>query len=160
MATHKSEQVNARTATPKARPGDVARDEWLYGYFKQGTTATAAAGDVLQMVQVQSGDIVIGGALTWDQDAGNTITFDVGDGDNADLYVDGANPTSAAGAASFWSDPSAGGGVDANHAKRYTAQDTVDVTINDGGAGTITSGVVIEMFVQIVKRLGGHVASA
>ena len=102
------------------------------GVFAVVSTYQASAlqiGDVVEMMKVQSGVTVVGGALIFEA-LGASTTLSVGDGGGvADLLA--ATSTSSAGTAQILS-----GG---KFPKKYTADDTIDIKLAGGAAtGKIT----------------------
>lgn len=121
--------TTTRTATgvaPRYQEKGVFCDVGTYEF------AAEAAGSVIQMVKVAAGVTVLDGYIIYD-DLG-TLTVDVGDGDDVDRYIDGADVGAAAGLSRF--NLGAGGLV---FPKKYTADDTIDVlTITGAATGTLT----------------------
>lgn len=98
------------------------------------TISSAPSGDdVFEMVRIPEDCTVVDVVLIVDDlDTGSAIVLDVGDGDDDDYYISGDTTAQDGGVARM----SAG-----NHPKTYTAEDTVDITV-DTAAGTFQSGDV------------------
>lgn len=107
------------------------------------TTATTAATDVIQMVQVPANHIITKGYLRW-EDLGTDVTLDCGiTGGVVDAFVDGA-VGGTAGWIRFYD--AAAPTVAADYAAGIiTTQDTVDILVIDGGSISITAGQDIEL---------------
>lgn len=86
------------------------------------------AGDVLQLFDVAAGDHVVGAAIKVVTVEGATQTFDLGDGSDADGYIDGANGN-ALGTTGMTYVESTGAVVGYAGGKFYTAADTIDLTV-------------------------------
>lgn len=92
--------------------------------------SSTAAATVIQMVKIAAGVTLLDLHIVFD-DLGTGVTVDVGDGDDVDRYIDGADVATAAGVARL----SAGTGFP----KTYSTDDTIDITILGAAAtGTIT----------------------
>jgi len=92
------------------------------------TAARAAAGatalvngDVLETIRIPAKSLVLGVGLDVTTAAGATCTIDVGDGDDADGYLDGVNANTVA----SYSSPA--DSEDYAGRKYYAAADTIDV---------------------------------
>lgn len=124
--------TTTRTATgvaPRYQEKGVFCDVATYEF------AGEAAGSIIQLVKVAPNVTVLDGYIIYD-DLG-TLTVDVGDGDDADRYIDGADVGAAAGLSRFAL--GAGGLV---FPRKYTAEDTVDLlTITGAATGTLTAVV-------------------
>jgi len=95
--------------------------------------STTAADTVIQMMKVAAGTTVLDGYIIYD-DLGTGLTADVGDGDDVDRYIDGANTATAALLTRF-----ALGAGGLTFPYTYTADDTIDIKNLGGNAtGTIT----------------------
>lgn len=109
-------------------------------YAKFTLTAALAAGDILQMVDVYKDETVLGVICkSPDIDTATNVTFDIGDGGDADYFIDGSTIGQAGGTVSSLADDVA--------PKKYTANDTIDIKIATGPT-TATSGD-IEIWVVI-----------
>ena len=107
------------------------------------TFAAEAAGSIVQMVKVAPNVTVLDGYLIFN-DLGGTATVDVGDGDDADRYIDGADVSGQVGLARFGA--GAGGAV---FPRTYTAEDTIDLlTITAAVTGLAT--LVVYMTAEAV----------
>jgi len=135
MATFTSDVV-AGNQTFKPFPGGTVGVR--YGKFT--TTAAPNVNDVYQMCDVFAGETVVDVKLkSTDLDTGSGIVYDVGNGGAADQYIDGSTIGQAGG-----SDD-----MDANVAPvAYTADDTIDVTIQVVPAGDVAVGT-IELWVFV-----------
>jgi len=134
MATYKSDQVNGNQSFKPFPSGAVG-----VRYAKFEATTALALNDVIQIADVFSGetvhDIVI---KTDDLDTGTALVLDVGDGSDADYYIDGSTVGQAGGTDE----------KDANVApKEYSADDTIDILVQvapgGGGTGTIECWVYV-----------------
>jgi hypothetical protein len=119
MTTHYTPQ--AKDWSP-AREADAGNLQGVIGYFPD--TVSVLNGDVIQMVKIPLGAIVIDTILETGP-LGTSVTAAVGDEDDADRYIAAADHSAAALTRRNQTDKV---GVP----YRYTAEDTVDVTI--GGA--------------------------
>jgi hypothetical protein len=97
-----------------------------------------ASGSVLEMCKVQLGVTVIDAFLVFDDLGTGTITLDVGDGVDGERFIANADGTSA-GSARMTKFP-----------KKYTADDTIDVTTGGGDAATGTITLVVYMTAEEV----------
>ncbi len=94
------------------------------------------ADDVLQLIDIPAMSLVVNVGIVVETVEGGTLTFDVGDGDDVDGYVDGANGNAAAGALA------AAAGFSGQ--KYYAAADTIDMTVlNDADAAKITVVAIV-----------------
>lgn len=108
-------------------------------------TAALAASDVIQMVPVQPGEQCVGGwIITPDLDTNGspTITFDVGDGDDVDRYVDGSAVPQTGGVIAWGAGVAASAAAATAFNKVYTAADTLDITVSAAVATGATSGAI------------------
>lgn len=116
--------------------------------FAAITTARAAAGltalaatDTLEVIKIPANTLVTSVALNVTTAEGGTLTIDVGDGDDPDGYLDGANANTTA---AYITSPSAGTPTGLADGKYYTAADTIDVTtVNAADAAVMTLTVVM-----------------
>ena len=127
MATYKSDMVAGNQSFKPFPSGALG-----VRYAKFEATTALASGDILQLVDVFSGETVHDVIIKVDDlDSGSSIEFDIGDGGDVDYYIDGSTIGRT-------------GGVDEKDAavapKEYTADDTIDmkVTASPGGGGTGT----------------------
>lgn len=107
-------------------------------------TAALVAADVIQMIPVAPGERVVDlHLITEDLDTNGTptITFDVGDGDDVDRYIDGTTAPQTGGIAEY------GSGVASDAAaiainKLYTAADTIDIVVASAVATGAATGTI------------------
>ena len=138
MATLKSDMVKGNQSFKPFPSGAVG-----VRYASHSISAALAAADVVQMVDVFAGETVhdIKMVVT-DLDTNNSpaIVLDVGDGSDPDYYIDGSTAGQAGG-----SDEK-----DANVApKAYTADDTIDITVQAGpGTGATTGTLQLWVYVS------------
>ena len=125
MATYKSGPVEGNQSFKPFPDGNLG-----VRYAKFTATTAIAVNDVIQMVDVFAGETVHNIVIkTGDLDTGTALVLDVGDGSDADCYIDGSTIGQAGGTDT----------LDANTApKTYTADDTIDVLaqVGPGGGGT------------------------
>lgn len=117
------------------------------------TTASLANGDVIKMVPVQPGERVVGGwVISPDVDTNGapTVTFDVGDGDDPDRYVDGSTIPRTGGVIEFGSGIAATAAAATAFDKVYTVADTIDITVSAALATAAAAGQTITMIALIV----------
>ena len=134
MATYTSDMVAGNQSFKPFPSGALG-----VRYAKFEATTALASGDILQLVDVFSGETVHDVIIKVDDlDSGSSIEFDIGDGGDVDYYIDGSTV-------------GRNGGTDEKDAavapKEYTADDTIDmkVTASPGGGGTGT----IELWVYV-----------
>ena len=102
-----------------------------------------SAADVLQLINVPAYTRVLAVAWVVETVEGATLTFDIGDGDDTDGYIDGANGNSLSGGDSgdmvlAEAAPPTMVGY-ALEGQYYTAADTIDlIPVNDADAAKIT----------------------
>lgn len=109
-------------------------------YAKINITAALNAADVYQMVDVFAGETVHDIKIkSSDLDTGSGLVLDVGDGTDADRFIDGSTIGQA-------------GGVDHEDANlapiTYSADDTIDITCQVAPAGDVATGT-LEMWIYI-----------
>lgn len=125
MATYQSGPVAGNQSFKPFPDGNLG-----VRYAKFTATTAIALNDVIQMVDVFAGETVHNVVIkTGDLDTGTALVLDVGDGSDADYYIDGSTIGQAGGTDT----------LDANVApKTYTADDTIDVLaqVAPGGGGT------------------------
>ena len=92
------------SAAPSAKGQDLIRVEKVTMNFATITTARLAAGatalgagDILEAIQIPAKTFVISAGITVTTAEGATQTFDLGDGDDPDGYLDGVNGNAVAG---------------------------------------------------------------
>jgi len=134
MATYKSDMVSGNQSFKPFPSGAVG-----VRYAKFEASTALALNDVIQIVDVFSGETVHDVIIkTDDLDTGTALVLDVGDGSDADYYIDGSTVGQ-------------GGGTDEKDAnvapKEYSADDTIDVLVQvapgGGGKGTIEVWVYV-----------------
>lgn len=110
----------------------------------------SAAADVIQMIPVAKGTTVLQVWLTaedLDTNGTPTISLDVGDGGDADRFIDGSTVGQAGGIATIGSGVAAAA-ID-GFPYTYTADDTIDVTVAAAAAtkaaGNITLWALLSM---------------
>lgn len=114
-----------------AQPGVPARyqEKGVFAVVSTYVAADLQIADVVEMMKVQAGVTVVGGALIFEA-LGTSTTLSVGDGTAAAGLLAATN-TSSAGTAQVL----AGG----KFPKKYAADDTIDITLAGGAAtGKIT----------------------
>ena len=135
MATFTSDMVSGNQAFKPFPSGNM-------GVRKGKITISAApnANDVYQMVDVFAGETVHGVFLkSSDLDGGTALVWDVGDGSDADYYIDG----------STCGQTGVGDETDANVIpKEYTADDTIDVTCQVAPGSDVATGT-LELWIYI-----------
>ena len=109
-------------------------------YSKFEATTALATSDVIQMVDVFSGETVHDVVLKVDDlDTGTTLVLDVGDGGDTDRIIDGSTSGQA-------------GGVDKTDAGfapyEYSSDDTIDITVQAGPAGGGTGTIELWVYVS------------
>lgn len=134
MATYTSDMVKGNQSFKPFPSGAVG-----VRYAKFEASTALALNDVIQIVDVFSGETVHDVIIKVDDlDTGTTIVLDVGDGSDADYYIDGSTVGQAGGTDE----------KDANVApKEYSADDTIDILVQaaptGGGTGTIECWVYV-----------------
>lgn len=135
MATHQSDKVDAGIQAKETNQHVIA----VHAEFE--LTAALADNDVIEMVKVPKGaqilEIILGAN---DLDSATTVVIDVGDGDDPDRFIDGATIGQAGGSARLGSGVAAATNDEA-FGYVYTADDTIDVTI-EAGPTTASSGFI------------------
>jgi len=108
--------------------------------YEAAGSSNADANDVIQMINVAAGVTVVDMYLAYD-DCG-TLTVDVGNGDDVDRFMDGADVGAGGGLARMGANITAG--TFTAFPKKYTTADTIDIKILTGAAtGTLTLCVVM-----------------
>jgi len=97
------------------------------------------AGDVLQALQIPAYTMVLNAGLICTEAESTTLTLDVGDGDQADGYVDGYDAESTGGSGTAIAEAY---GPDNAFGRLYTSADTIDLKIVTIGAQTANNAVV------------------
>ena len=134
MATYKSDMVKGNQSFKPFPSGAIG-----VRYAKFEASTALALNDVIQIVDVFSGETVHDVIIkTDDLDTGTALVLDVGDGSDADYYIDGSTVGQAGGTDE----------KDANVApKEYSADDTIDILVQvapgGGGTGTIECWVYV-----------------
>ena len=134
MATYKSDMVSGNQSFKPFPSGAIG-----VRYAKFEASTALALNDVIQIVDVFSGETVHDVIIkTDDLDTGTALVLDVGDGSDADYYIDGSTVGQAGGTDE----------KDANVApKEYSADDTIDILVQvapgGGGKGTIECWVYV-----------------
>lgn len=131
MATLKSNKITANAPARDLPSGVLA----VVGTYV--LSAALALNDVIQMVKVPQGATILNVILAaTDLDTGGSpaIALTVGDGSDADRFITSSTVGQAGGIASL--NAAAGAGY------KYTATDTIDVTVATGPATGATSGTV------------------
>lgn len=141
MATVQSSKV-AETVQTRTPHNGVFALKATYAHPTSGDGS--AAGDVIQMVKVARGTTVLDVILTCedlDSNGSPTISLDVGDGGDADRYIDGSNIGTTGGVHRI------GQGVAAATADglfyTYTEDDTIDVTIAAAAATKVAGNITL-----------------
>ena len=139
MATYATDYSTSNSAYTPGLNGELGVREVTF------TVDTALAGDdVIQMIPVAAGERILDVILiSEDLDTGGSpaIVLDVGDGDDADRFIDGATIGQAGGMARM---------NGATPIKTYAADDTIDVTVATGPA-TGATGVDITLRVFLTR---------
>lgn len=139
MATFSTGLVSSNSAFTGPGGGVVYIREAVYTL-----TAALAAADVVQMIPVAAGERVVDLHLVvedLDTSGSPAIVLDVGDGDDADRYIDGSTKGQTGGISTY------GEGVASDAAaiainKLYTAADTIDVTVATAPHTGATAGTI------------------
>lgn len=139
MATFIGDQITAGTAFPRGPLNDIILRSMRYTYTLVGALANS---DVIEMAPVLPGMTVFDVILeTTDLDTNGspTMTFDVGDGDDVDRYIDG---TTAPGLL--------GGGLARKNTltapRLYTVKDTIDVLVLTVATSATTGSIALTLF--------------
>jgi hypothetical protein len=135
MATFTSDVVSGNSSF-KPFPGGTMGVR----YAKYTVAAALNAADIYQMVDVFAGETVHNIKIkSSDLDAGTALVLDVGDGSDADRYIDGSTIGQAGGTDH----------EDANGAPiAYTADDTIDITCAVAPGTDVATGT-LEMWVYV-----------
>jgi hypothetical protein len=139
MATYQTGLAVSNQAFTPPGGGVVGVREAVYTL-----TAALAENDIIEMIPVAPGERVVDLILVsedLDTHVSPTITFDVGDGDDVDRYIDGSTIGQTGGVARM------GSGVASDAAaiainKLYTAADTIDVKVSAAVATGATTGTI------------------
>ena len=127
-----------------------------------------SSADIIQMADVADKEFVLLVASEVLTAEGGTFTFDVGDGDDKDCYLDGVDGNAAAGtvyvsnqtyvaASTTTANLTAGYSTKGIKAlvggKQYAAADTVDMTVNDNvDAGKVRTSIIVMNFLSSETR--------
>jgi len=135
MATFSSDSVSGNTSFKPFPGGTIG-----VRYAKFTVTVAPNTSDVYQMVDVFAGETVHDVKIkSSDLDTGTDLVYGVGDATDADQYI----AASACGQAGGSDDQDANIGPNA-----YTADDTIDITIEVDPAGDVAAGT-LEMWVYV-----------
>lgn len=107
--------------------------------------AALANADIIKMVPVQPGERVVGGWIVcpeFDTNASPTATVDVGDGDDADRFVDGSTVPGTGGVIAWGAGIAATLAAATAFTKVYTVADTIDITVSAAVATGAASGTI------------------
>ena len=140
MATFTSDSVSGNSAFQNFPQGNLGVRVASYSI-----TAALSAADIIQMVDVFKGETVYGAILTTtDLDTGGSpsIVLDVGYGGAAASLIDGSTIGQAGGTASSLAIGNATHGSTATAPVAFSADDTIDVTVQAGPATGATSGTL------------------
>lgn len=113
-------------------------------YTIAATGDGTAAADIIQMIPVRAGTTVVDLAVyitDVDADGSPAHTFDVGDGDDVDRFIDGSTKGQTSGVARL-GDSVAAAVVDDAAGYTYTVDDTIDIKVVTAAA-TKAAGVVV-----------------
>lgn len=117
------------TVQPKAY---IGQPQWVHSTFAIPATGDGtAANDVIEMVRVPKGARILSLQVTIDDVDTNvspTHAFDVGDGGDADRFIDGSTKGQAGGVANL-GDGVAAAAVGKELYHKFAADDTIDITI-------------------------------
>tara|TARA_Y100001972_G_C7618615_1_gene310215 strand:+ start:685 stop:1236 length:552 start_codon:yes stop_codon:yes gene_type:complete len=135
MATFTSDMVSGHQAFKPFPSGALG-----VRYAKINITAAPNAADVYQMVDVFAGETVHNVKIkSSDLDGATSLVWDVGDGSDADYYIDG----STAGQTGV------GDEQDANVVpKTYSADDTIDITCQVAPGSDVATGT-LEIWITV-----------
>ena len=125
-----------------------------------GGDGNVASGDTLQLLNVPKGVLVERVAIEMDTVEGGTLTVDVGDGDDADGFLDGSNLNAAATKITelllVEADPNTIFGY--TNGKLYLVADTIDMLFNNAADAAIFTVKVycvrIEKAASITNPIG------
>lgn len=108
--------------------------------IRRDLTGTESASDTFNLFKMKKGQVLVPGAswITHD-DAGTTLTIDIGDAGDADRYADGADLASAAGLTQFV-DSAIPDGEDNPY---EVEEDNVDVVVTIATSGTPAAASVV-----------------
>lgn len=104
----------------------------------------ASAADVFNLINVEAGDFVRQVLVEVQTVEGETLTVDVGDGTDADGFIDGTNGNAAGMTITS-------GAVGYVAGKLYTAADTIDLTVATAAGANSVDTAVIRVVAEIVK---------
>jgi len=135
MATFTSDMVSGNQAFKPFPSGALG-----VRYAKITISAAPNAADIYKMVDVFAGETVHNVKIkSSDLDGGSGLVWDVGDGDDADYYIDGSTCGQAGG----------GDDQDANVVpKTYSADDTIDITCAVAPGSDVATGT-LEIWITV-----------
>lgn len=140
MATFTSDAISGNSAFQNFPQGNLGVRIGTYSI-----SAALAAADIIQLCDVFKGETVYGVILTTtDLDTGGSpsIVLDVGYGGAAASLIDGSTIGQAGGTASSLAIGNATHGSTATAPVTFSADDTIDVTVQAGPATGATSGTL------------------
>lgn len=139
MTTYSCE-VGGTTRVKALAPGvkvlEKTLDLYQLGVDEVASGNVFTAADVIKALNVPANTLVMRAGIVCHTAEGDTMTLDLGDGDDVDGYVDGYDAESTGGSASA---SALGYGPDGIF---YTSADTIDLVIATVGAQTSHSAVV------------------
>lgn len=142
MATLSSDQV-AAGVQPVGTTGNASVT--VIGTY--ALAAALAAGDIVQLVKVPKNAYiteVLVAVPDLDTNGSPTITFTVGDQGDVDRFITSSTTGQAGGVVRLNALPSVSSSLIATGAGyRYTAEDTIDLTVGTGPATGATSGTIV-----------------
>lgn len=113
-----------------------SQSQHLESRTKVYEAAAVAQNEVIEMIQMFRGEVVHEIVLEWDA-LGSSSSISVGDGGSAARYI-GTTTTTSSGIARITT------ACDVGRGYKYTADDTIDVTVV--GAGAITNTIRVTVF--------------
>tara|TARA_Y100001937_G_scaffold81378_1_gene110063 strand:- start:3106 stop:3549 length:444 start_codon:yes stop_codon:yes gene_type:complete len=140
MATLTSGAVSGNSSFKPFPSGNLGVRQATYN-----VTAALAGSDIVQMLDVFKGETVVGVVLTTtDLDTGGSpaIVLDVGYGGAAASLIDGSTIGQGGGTASSFAIGNATHGSTATAPVAFTADDTIDVTVQVAPQTGATSGTI------------------
>ena len=147
MATFTSDSVSGNSAFQNFPQGNLGVRVASYSI-----TAALSASDIIQMVDVFKGETVYGVILTTtDLDTGGSpsIVLDVGYGGAAASLIDGSTIGQAGGTASSFAIGNATHGSTATAPVAFSADDTIDVTVQTGPARCYLTTLTMYLIVKV-----------
>ncbi len=138
MATTTSSQVASGIPLPHSPAANVL----MVAHVSHAIATTELdAADVIQMVKVPKGAVVVDVLLVStdvDTDASPAVVFDVGDGGDADYFIDGSTIGQAGGAVRS--------NISTAKPRTYTVDDTIDVTVATAAATAAAGTLSLTVF--------------